>query len=101
MRDFIYIQPITILLILSILLPLKKLLLIGIFTLCFYFFITLHNTIRLLTTYIDTRIDINHFQIRTREPLPPPLSEEDIPRQSWADLEPLATDTESNPNIEI
>ena len=99
MRDFIYTQPITALIILSILIPYKKLLLIGLITLGFYFLVTLHNSIRLLTTYIDTRIDLNYLQIRTREPLPPPLSEEDIPRRSWADLEP--TDTESNPNIEI
>ena len=99
MRDFIYTQPITALIILSVLIPYKKLLIIRLITLGFYFLVTLHNSIRLLTTYIDTRIDLNYLQIRTREPLPPPLSEEDIPRRSWADLEP--TDTDSNPNIEI
>ena len=101
MRDFIYTQPITILIFLSILIPYKKLLIIGLITLGFYFLITLHNSIRLLTTYINTRIDLNYLQIRTREPPPPPVAQawEDLPRRSWSDLEP--TDTESTPNIEI
>ena len=64
MQDFIYTQPITILILLSILLPLKKLIVIGLLTLGFYLIITLHNSIRLLTTYLDIRFDLNLHQRR-------------------------------------
>ena len=64
MQDFIYTQPIAILILLLILLPLKKLITIGILTLGFYLIITLHNSIRLLTTYLDIRVDLNLHQRR-------------------------------------
>ena len=102
MRDTVFIFPIILLILLSfsIEIDIKRLIIIFTFTLHFYFYLFLHNTLRLVTTYLEINIT-DYFdrppriQIQTRDPIPRTPWEHQEPI-NWNQREPIGTSDGTN-----